>query len=306
MNAVKSILVVVDRRATAADALTKAVALAREFGARIELFLCDAERGYALSHAFVPTGVEAARRACAEEAELYMRALKGLVAADDVQITFEARCESPLYESIVRKVLRDRPDLVIKNAARTPGEKENNSDTSDWQLMRTCPATLMLTRGRPWQAHPRFAAAIDPSDAETAGLAGDILKAAQMVALRSGGELDVVYAEPADLADEKRASGANILRELVGDLGESAPDVHVLPGAAEFSLPEFARSRDYDALFLGALTHRPGLTSLVGTLTSKLVEALDCDFILVKPGTYRTPVGISSPRGVAVSRGEAP
>jgi nucleotide-binding universal stress UspA family protein len=39
----------------------------------------------------------------------------------------------------------------------------------------------------------------------------------------------------------------------------------------------------YDVLTMGALTHRPGVTTLVGTLTSKLVDAADCDFILVKP-----------------------
>ncbi len=64
MKPVKSILVVVDRSPSAADAIAKAVVLARAAGARIELFMCDAERGYALSQAFVPAGVEQARQAC--------------------------------------------------------------------------------------------------------------------------------------------------------------------------------------------------------------------------------------------------
>jgi hypothetical protein len=34
---------------------------------------------------------------------------------------------------------------------------------------------------------------------------------------------------------------------------------------------------------LGALSHRESLTSLVGQMTGRLVEALTCDFILVKP-----------------------
>jgi glucan phosphorylase len=46
-------------------------------------------------------------------------------------------------------------------------------------------------------------------------------------------------------------------------------------------------------MLLGALTHRPGVTAQVGTLASKLVEALECDFILVKPGAYSCPVGES-------------
>jgi universal stress protein E len=303
VKAVKSILVVVDRGPAAAEALTKAVLLARKLGARIELFLCDAERGYALSQAYVPTGVEEARRACVEGAELYLDVLKQSAVADDIQITFEARCESPLYESIVKKVLRQCPDLVIKSAAGIHGQKPVRFDATDWQLMRTCPANLMLTRGRPWQARPRFAAAIDASGAETEGLAGDILNAAQLVTKCSGGELDVIYAEPADVPNEMRASGARNLHDLCQKFPETQPLAYVLAGTAEISLPEFARKHDYDAVFLGALTHRPNPTSQVGTLTSKLVEALDCDFILVKPGAYRSPIGMCLQQGTALEAG---
>src|SRR5262249_49379975 len=116
MQPVSSILVVVDQSPGAADAVAKAVLLARKFKARVELFTCDAERGYALSQAYVPAGVEEARRACVVQAHGFLNALKKSAAASDVPFTVTAACESPLYESIVRKAMRDRPDLVIKNA----------------------------------------------------------------------------------------------------------------------------------------------------------------------------------------------
>src|SRR5262245_16586921 len=116
MQPVSSILVVVDRSAAAADAVTKAVQLARKFQARIELFMCDAERGYALAQAYVLAGVETARKACLADTYQYLDGLRQSAAAEDVPITIDACCESPLYETIVRKVLRDHPDLVIKSA----------------------------------------------------------------------------------------------------------------------------------------------------------------------------------------------
>jgi hypothetical protein len=67
--------------------------------------------------------------------------------------------------------------------------------------------------------------------------------------------------------------------------------VYVLAGDAEVSLPKFAGQNAYDAILLGALTHRPGYTAQVGTLTGRLVEALGCDFLLVKPTAYRSPIG---------------
>jgi nucleotide-binding universal stress UspA family protein len=56
----------------------------------------------------------------------------------------------------------------------------------------------------------------------------------------------------------------------------------VLEGDADTVLPRFCAERAYDVLVMGALAHRTGAVPLVGSLTSKLIDALDCDFILVK------------------------
>jgi universal stress protein E len=287
MKPISSILVVVDRSLSAADAVAKAVLLARASAARVELFMCDAERGYSLSHAFVATGVEQARHACLADSHRHLEMLKQLANADGVPVTIDAACESPLYESIVRKVLRECPDLVIKNVSGTLGR----FDVTDWQLMRACPATLMLTRGRPWHSPPRFAAAVDASGAESTGLLWDILQAANNLRALTKGELNVLYAESMELQDNEREAGTLSLHEFVRKLPDLPAAVHVLAGDPETSLPGFAKRHAYDAMLLGALTHRPGVTAQVGTLTSRLVEALECDFLLVKPSTYHSPVG---------------
>jgi universal stress protein E len=263
------------------------VLLARAAGARMELFMCDAERGYALSQAFVPTGVEQARHACLVDSRSYLEMLKRAVSSGDVPVTIDAACESPLYESIVRKVMRERPDLVIKNVSGPL----NRFDVTDWQLMRACPATLMLTRGRSWQSPPRFAAAVDASGGESAGLLWDILQAAHNLTGLTRGQLNVLYAEAIELGDKERQAGTLALHDLVHKLPAVPASVHVLAGNPEVSLPGFAKRHAYDAMLLGALTHRPGVTAMVGTLTSKLVESLECDFLLVKPQSYHTPVG---------------
>jgi len=290
MQPVSSILVVVDLSPAAADAVAKAVLLARRFKARVELFMCDAERGYALSQAYIPAGVREAQKACVERIRTYLESLKQAAAAPDVPITVDAACESPLYESVVRKVMRERPDLVIKNATCAKDQTAVSFDATDWQLMRTCPATLLLTRGRAWQLLPRFAAAIDASGTESAEVAGNILQAARLLLGCAGGELDVIYAEPVELEDAERESGTHALYELVENISDAAPRVHVLSGDPEVSLPKFVSRNAYDAMLLGALTHKPAYTAQVGTLTSKLVEAAKCDFLLVKPTAYRSPI----------------
>jgi universal stress protein E len=298
MKPVKSILVVVDRSPCAADAVRKAVLLARAAGARVELFMCDAERGYSLSQAYVSTGVEQARAACLVESRHHLEMLKRMANADDLPITIDVACESPLYESIVKKVMRDRPDLVIKNVAGTL----NRFDVTDWQLMRACPATLLLTRGRQWQSPPNFAAAVDASGAESAGLLSDILEFGHNLTALTRGQLSVLYAESTELPDRERESGTRSLHDYVHKLPAKPAAVHVLAGNPEVSLPGFAKRHSYDAMLLGALTHRPGVTEQVGTLTARLVESLECDFLLVKPRTYQSHVGEIYTRPVASVR----
>lgn len=117
------------------------------------------------------------------------------------------------------------------------------------------------------------------------------MRAAQVLVGCAGGEFDIVYAEPVELRDAERESGSQTLQELAQEVSDAGPRVHVLAGNPEVSLPGFTQGRSYDAILLGALTHRPGYTAQVGTLTSRLVEALGSDFILVKPGAYRSPIG---------------
>jgi universal stress protein E len=290
MQKLNSILVVLDRRGSPRHVLAKAMVLARRFHAKVELFLCDSEHAYALRHAYDARGVQKARDACLTDARAFLESVRLSVTAEDVPISIYAACESPLYEGIVQRVLESCPDLLIKEAGGTQLGGRSSFDANDWQLARTCPVPLMLTRGRPWRPQPRFAAALDLSEQETPGLAAAIAGTSEYLAAGCDAELAFIYSE--------RGNGDQVGRdERLGKLNKTADEahvprtrVHVLEGEPETTLPRFAGREGYDALILGALSHRKGVADLVGTLTSKLVDSLDCDLVLVKPGAYSCPV----------------
>jgi universal stress protein E len=290
MDKLTSILVVIDPADTSFHVLLKAIVLARHFGARLELFLCDSEHAYALRHSYDPSGIERARQACLAHDRSYLESLRRSVAADDVKMDIDVACESPLYEGIVHKVLQSGPDLVIKSAAGRHPKPRFSLDANDWQLARTCPVPLMLTHGHTWAAQPKFAAAVDVSERETAGLARAIVHTAEYLSLGCHAQLELLYSERESRDLEGSNARAATLHELAREFRVGAERVHVLPGEPEVTLPAFTAQRRYDVLVLGALTHRGDLAALVGTLTNKLVDVLECDFVLVKPGTYSCPV----------------
>jgi universal stress protein E len=295
MKSLNKILVVLDRGDADATVLAKAVTLARQHNAVLELFLCDAEAAYSLSQAYDVSSVTKTRHLSVRRAQHYLESLRDAVTGADIRISVDAACESPLYEGIVRKVLKSRPDLVIKNAGGLNPLRRFACEPNDWQLIRACPATLLLSRGRSWGQHSKFAAAVDVSGAETSDLPQAILEISTVLSNGCHGEVDVVYSEPQDADARGHTTHLTALGSLMSAAGLSLDRVHVLSGNAEQALPPFAAAGNYDVLVLGALTHRKGLSSLVGTLTSRLVDTLDCDFVLVKPSTYQSQVEPLSP-----------
>ena len=284
MKTPANFLVVLDRSSSDPVVLSKAARLARRFGARLELFLCDAEHAYFLKHDYESSRNDAVTHEYIALAVAYLTGLRASPSLQGIDVSVSAACESPLYEGIVHKVLQSRPDLVIKHASGVHSRAQAAFDPNDWQLMRKCPVTLLMTRGRGWHTHPRFAAAVDVSTEETEGLASNILETSQTLSAAHGCETDVLYSEPGTAATpETQNAHAEALRKLAQQCHVDVNAVRILRGEPERTLPAALLEGRYDVLTMGALTHRPGVTTLVGTLTSKLVDAADCDFVLVKP-----------------------
>jgi universal stress protein E len=279
----------VDRDDRPQDVAAKAVALARLSGAQVELFHCDAERAYSRQHQYDPRAAVHARETCLAESRDFLDSLWTSLDVKDVKASMSVACESPLYAGIVHAVERHHPDLVVRGSrnprgAGRAGGEHGGLEANDWELVRACPSPLLLTHGRVWKLHPVIAAAIDLSAAESAELTDSILRTAAAVARSAGGDLEIVHASLFDCTKpHEEESRRTTLSERARSAGVEAAAIHVICGEPAVALPEFALRRDFDLIVLGALTHRKALTALVGTLTGKLIETLDCDCLLVKP-----------------------
>lgn len=280
-NEIRSILAVIDRNdAQAKRVAAKAVSLAHMTEARLELFLCDAEAAFSRQHQYEAAAAERAKELCLVDSRRYLEMLRSRLAASEVEISLSVACESPLYEAIVHAVERSRPDLVVRGAA--PGEP---LDPNTWELVAECPAPLLLTRSGPWKMRPSIAAAIDISPGESRELTRAILRSAAGWARVAAGTVDIVHAGgvesgSAPACDAYRRALAERLREA--DL--EGTECHLIAGEPAQALCDFSKRCDFDLIVLGALTHRKALGALVGTLTGRLIESVESDFLLVKSG----------------------
>jgi len=290
MKDLTSILVVLDRSARDTPLVAKALLLARELNARIEFFSCDAEHEYAPPHASDQRRLETARQNAVADLYDYLRRLSHVVTAQNVAVTIDVVCESPLYEGIVHKVFKSCPDLVMKAAGGEPSAGGPTLDANDWQLVRTCPVPLMLSRGGAWSSRPRFAAAVDVSEEETAGVRERILRSAAYLSAGCRGELDLVIGEHCDGDAPTAKADAAKLRKLSQELHLGADRVWTLAKDPAATQPTFTATQHPDVLVLGAPTHPTHATALVGTLTRHGMDTLNCDFLLLRPRRFEFPV----------------
>ena len=165
---------------------------------------------------------------------------------------------------------------------------------------RACPAALMLTRGRPWRVPPRLGAAVDVSDHAPGDFPVDVVQAAHYFSWGCQGTLEVFSAVP-----QASAESLDRLEKLCTNTGVGPVARQLLAGPAEEVLPPFVAQENFDAVVLGALTQRPERRGLVGTLTAALLESLECDFVLIKPATYRCPIPLGEPpRGLGARQAD--
>jgi universal stress protein E len=288
MQRVESILVAVCDDESAREALMKAAGLARLFRARLELFRCNAEVAYFQRHQYEVVAARTAQERCAVESREHLEKLWNSLAVSDIPVTIDAACESPQYESIVRKVRHCRADLVVRGLRPARTAAGGVVDASDWDLVQACPAPLLLTRGRSWARTPRIAAAVDISGDESPELTRSILACARRFTVGSQGSLEILYADRFDgVTPQTLKSHRATLAERALEADVDPAQLHVLTGEPATVIPQFAALRGYDLLVVGALTHRRSVTALVGTLTGRLMETLDADLLLVRASPPR-------------------
>jgi universal stress protein E len=219
-----------------------------------------------------------------------------------------AAWDHPPEEALIRRVLETAAALLV--VALPPGASAGGRPLSsaEWQLVRHCPAPVLLTRGRNWNDRPVIVAAIDPTGrhGRTDDLDVAILKLGERLLDAMGGTLYAFHAWQRTLramigefelplaAELPAAELARRHREAVyGVLGaaKAAPArVALVEGRPEAALPDYCRETAADVVVMGAIARNPFGRILIGSTAERVLERLPCDLLVVKPDAFRTPV----------------
>ncbi len=290
----------------------KVAGIVKALDAQLELFHCVFDGDVARAGGFAPgSGQEDIQRLVSTREEEMERIAERL-RTHGLEVRTSIRWDSPVHEGIVRQVLRHKPSLLIARASHSEQLAPLLPSHTDWKLIETCPCALLLLKAPDPYAQPLIIAAVDPGHVHdrSAALDEQILGSADLLSRALSGKLEVFHARtpwdevihtdpqlrdlPEYRDEEIHNAYLSRVEASVLKLAErhniARGQVSIEDGHAAGSLPRYANQRRADIVVMGAVSRSRLRQALIGKTAERVLGALHCDALVIKPPGFRTPV----------------
>lgn len=214
---------------------------------------------------------------------------------------------------IIKQVLRNKHDLVMKNSTGKGGTKEVLFGSIDINLMRKCPCPVWMIKPRKSTKYSQILAAVDPNsnDQVVDKLNQNIMELAISISQLEKSELHIVHAW--SLYAEKTLSGSrfrkspNEMKKLLLDaknfykvnldnllnkfqLEKLKHKIHLLKGDPADLIPKVAKKQKIDLIVMGTVC-RMGLPGFItGNTAESILYNVDCSVLTLKPSGFISPI----------------
>jgi universal stress protein E len=290
-----TILVVVDVAAGSRQpALERSAWLAKQAGARLELFACEYDP--AVDSDRVAAG---ARDRLLEQQRRGLEALAAPLQQQGLTVSVDVVWDHPFDAAVLAKATAHDYWLVAKDAQHHNLAQRTLLTNVDWHLIRKCPVPLLLVKDRRLAPEPNVLAAVDPLNEhdKPAALDERIYTFAAELARVLRGHLHVVHAYgtplgaelPPDavklIADEHRAA----MRRFLDRHATLEGRPHLYEGAAHECLQKAANEHAADFVVMGAVARRGLKRLFIGSTAERVLDRLPCDLVIIKPLEFEVP-----------------
>ena len=314
MSNIEKILVVVDPTMPQSEqpAVQRIAGLPRVKDAKLTLLICEHDAHVGIDHSIAPAAVTAARTTLLLKHRTMLEELAAPLAQRGVDVAIDVRWDYPLHEAVIRKAVEWGADLVVKDTHYHSALRRSIFSNTDWNLIRHCPAQLLLVKPRSVPRIPSVVAAVDPlhpRDKE-ATLDNRIVICAKELADLMGGETHLLHvcettpfvlasagamvapvsASLPELTAEMESSHLSAVRALAETHDVPHERVHLRTGERRRTLVESADELRADVLVMGAVSRGALERLFVGSTAEAVLDKLNCDLLIVKPADFETNV----------------
>lgn len=291
MLELNKILVIIEPGADHQPALDRATQLAKYAEAELELFISDYSTYLEDGYYFDPVRARELRREHGEKNLAALEALAGPLRENGLEVSCATAWGNPPYEEVIRRADELKPDLVIKSTRHHERLARLLLANDDWELIRYCPAPLLLVKDQGWTDQPKFIVAVDPehSHDKPASLDHKLIRAAGTLAKVSGGSVHLYHSThlPPLSGMYPIESDYQVDSDKIRDLGaqHKISDQHCYVSDADIahSLPELTKLAQASAVVMGAVSRSRLDRMLIGNTAEKVLDRLECDVLIIKP-----------------------
>lgn len=309
MERFKNILLVHDDRASGEPTLTRTVELAARNQAKLTVIKVISQIPHDYRVLITSLMPEEIMEIAVREQTLL---LKKQIAPFEKTIKIQLRVViGREFIEIVKEVLRNNHDLVIKTARGMSGRIGVLFGSTAMHLLRKCPCPVWLIKPGQGQYYDRIMAAVDmePSISEDNNLNNKIMRLATSLAQTENSELHIVhvwkkpdisyltdelnYLPPDNISklyNEAKNMHIKWLNEFLEQFKDKQYQGHLEEGTAGRVIPEFAEQHQVDLIVMGTIcrTGIPGF--FIGNTAEKILHRIDCSVLAVKPDGFISPI----------------
>lgn len=225
----------------------------------------------------------------------------------------------PAFEAVVRRAKAMRADLVIAVVRRHLPTARFFLRNVDWELIRHCPAPLLLLKSPRAYERSAVMVAVDPLHAadKPARLDRSLLTAGARVAEKLRGSVHLVHAwQPLAVVTAPMAGmpGPMWLPQAVEDQHAKSIDKafsrladaatippkrrHLVLGTVPDAFAKALKVSRAQIMVMGAISRRGIARLLIGNTAERMLDELPCDVLVVKPPGFVSKIA-AKPRGPA-------
>lgn len=316
MQTIEKILVDIDPDKPQQPALSKALQFAKHQSVRIKLLSCLYYPSVVASNLLTPRQLEKTKDEILKMNQGRLNKLIAKHSQNNVVFETEVMWHSPIYQGILKVVDNFKPDLVIKATHQHKTIARRLFTPTDWYLLKACPVPILLVKNHKWTKNTSVVAAIDPEHnlSKKSELDKSILKAGFGISSGLGMPLHALHCfdpsywdilfEAVDKSGmwtdvfsvDQHQNESMVLEQLryqhnvkfAEECSEYVPkseNQHIISGDIDHVLPKTLGKLKGGILVLGT-TYRTGL---LGSTAQRLIEAVDCDLLAVKPIGFEAP-----------------
>ncbi|WP_369857741.1 universal stress protein UspE [Candidatus Thalassolituus haligoni] len=296
---INHLLVVLDAEHPEQIALDKALWLAGVLKADVSLLTSVYEPYCGDSSSLEETTKQQIRRARIDSTERWIESFVPEVQERGITVRTEVHWQKHLHEAVIESMRATDYDLVIKGTH--PHSLIDRLFThTDWNLMRHCPAPVLLVKSPAAWQHNRILAAIDATSVDDGHqlISDNILSFAEHLADHFDTDLHMVNAfpqvaiafamvpevtAPDDIQAYITEQHQDACEQLAKKYNIHEDHVHIAEGETDTVVAETATAVAADVLVVGSVG-RSGIAGvLIGNTAEQLVDKVPCDVIVIKP-----------------------